>query len=130
MSFAKRSWAVAAGAAALVASQAVYAAPARNAGAVDPLVSLSLLGTAQSRAAVCGTGTACTLPATALRAPATMASPAVAGTAASAAALQSPADRRLGVDWPGLVVLFAFPVILTLIILLEDDGAPRPLSPA
>ena len=48
--------ALAAGAAALLSAQAAYAAPARALPAVNPLVSLSLLGTAQSRTAVCSAG--------------------------------------------------------------------------
>ena len=56
MIWAIRSFALTAGAAALLSSQAVYAAPARMAPAIDPLVSLSVLGTAQSRAAVCAAG--------------------------------------------------------------------------
>jgi hypothetical protein len=47
---------LAAGAAALLSAQAVHAAPVTNI-AVDPLVSLSALGTSQSRAAVCAAGT-------------------------------------------------------------------------
>ena len=55
MTWAIRSCALAAGAAALLSAQAAYAAPALNRStSVDPLVSLSVLGTAQSRAAVCG----------------------------------------------------------------------------
>jgi hypothetical protein len=50
-----RGFLLAAGAAALLSSQAVYAAP-RASGPIgfDPLVSLSLLGSVQSSAAVCG----------------------------------------------------------------------------
>lgn len=59
MTWAIRSSALAAGAAALLSSQAVFAAPTTTASpAVDPLVSLSVLGTAQSRAAVCGSTSA------------------------------------------------------------------------
>jgi hypothetical protein len=41
----------------LLSAQAAYAAPVASIAAVDPLVSLSALGTAQSRAAVCAAGT-------------------------------------------------------------------------
>jgi hypothetical protein len=77
MTWALRSCALAVGAAALLSTQAVYAAPVRAAPAVDPLVSLSLLGTAQSRAAVCAAGTAAT-----------------ASAAAAAAAAQAPAPTN------------------------------------
>lgn len=126
-----RTWALAAGAAALVSSQAAYAAPAKTAPRIDPLVSLSLLGSAQSRAALCSSG-ACAVPARANAASAA-ASPAIAGAAASAAALQyRDDDRRIGLDLPGLIVLFTLPVALVLAFALEDDGpepVPNPISP-
>jgi hypothetical protein len=54
MTWAIRSYALAAAAAAMLSSQAVYAAPvATQATTVDPLVSLSVLGTTQSRGAFC-----------------------------------------------------------------------------
>jgi hypothetical protein len=56
MFLALRSCALAAGAAALISSQAAYAAPSLTKPIVDPLVSLSVLGTAQSRTAVCAAG--------------------------------------------------------------------------
>ena len=56
MTWAIRSMALAAGAAALLSTQAAYAAPLKSRLAIDPLVSLSVLGTAQSRAAVCAAG--------------------------------------------------------------------------
>jgi hypothetical protein len=52
-----RTGVLAAGAVALLSAQAVHAAPVPNSVAVDPLVSLSALGTVQSRAAVCAAGT-------------------------------------------------------------------------
>ena len=58
MTWAIRSMALAAGAAALLSTQAAYAAPLKSRLAIDPLVSLSVLGTAQSRAAVCAAGAA------------------------------------------------------------------------
>lgn len=53
MAWAIRRYALAAGAAALLSTQAAYAAPVqtRSTG-VDPLVSLSVLGTTQSRASI------------------------------------------------------------------------------
>ncbi len=53
-----RRYALAAGAAALLSAQAAYAAPTPRAQAVDPLVALSIFGTAQSSANVCAAGTA------------------------------------------------------------------------
>lgn len=121
--------AFAAGAAALLSTQAVYAAPLKSAPAVDPLVSLSLLGTSQSRTAVCGTGTTCALPTT-MRAAATATSPAVAGTAASAAAVQYPAERRVGGDRLAVLWIFATFLGLVLPIALQGDDDDRPISPA
>lgn len=65
MTWAIRSCALAAGAAALLSTQAVYAAPRARAAGVDPLVSLSLLGTVQSSAAVCGAAAGATAAASA-----------------------------------------------------------------
>jgi hypothetical protein len=57
---------LAAGAAALISAQAAYAAPRPTSAGVDPLVSVSVFGTTQSRAAVCGATTAaggsCVMP--------------------------------------------------------------------
>lgn len=58
MTWAIRSLALAAGAAALLSTQAAHAAPLNTRFVVDPLVSLSVFGTAQSRAAVCAAGSA------------------------------------------------------------------------
>jgi hypothetical protein len=53
MNWGIRGFVLAAGAAALLSTQAVYAAPqAHRAVGVDPLVSLSVLGTTQSRASL------------------------------------------------------------------------------
>lgn len=126
MIVASRKWVLAAGAAALLSSQAVWAAPANSPSTVDPLVSLSILGTPDSRAAVCGTGNACALP-TSMAAASAATSPAVAGAAAAAA--QGP-EAGPGLDWPGLFVLFAVPVAIVLAIALEGSGSSRPRSPA
>lgn len=123
-----RRLAVAASAVALISSQAAWASPVGTAPAADPLVSLSLLGTDQSRAAVCGTGPACAVPAS-MQSAAAAASPAVAGSAA-AAALQYPPERQIGLDWPGLFVLFAVPVAIVLAIALEGGNNNEPVSPA
>jgi hypothetical protein len=129
MIFARRKWVLVAGAAALLSSQAAWAVPVNTAPAVDPLVSVSLLGSEQSRAAVCGAGAACALPAS-MGAAAT--SPAVLGTAASAAAAQGPDQPGYGLDWPGLIVMFAVPVAIILAIALEGNGNNNnePVSPS
>lgn len=119
MKVASRKWVMVAGAAALLSSQAVWAAPVNSAPVADPLVSLSLLATPESHAAVCGTGKACTLPASING----TTSPAILGAAASAAA-QGPDEPRYGLDWPGLFVLFAVPVAIVLSIALEGNGEP------
>ncbi len=59
MTWAIGRYALAAGAAALLSAQAAYAAPTPRAPApMDPLVALSVFGTAQSSANVCAAGTA------------------------------------------------------------------------
>jgi hypothetical protein len=127
MFMASRKLVLVAGAAALLSSQAVWAAPVNSAPTVDPLVSLSILGSSESHAAICGTGDACALPAGEM----TGVSPATVGTAAAAAAAAQGPDRpAYGLDWPGLFVLFAVPVAIVLAIALEGNGNNRPVSPA
>ncbi len=103
---------------ALLSTQAAYAAPANTAPGLDPLVSLSVLGTAQSRAAVCGAGAQCALPA--------------AAVAASAAAAQPYDGPRRGPGvWPLLLGLGVV-VILIAVILSgngDGDGDLTPISP-
>jgi hypothetical protein len=114
-------------AAALLSSQAAYAAPVRTVSAADPLVAMSVLATPQSREAICGTGSACTLPAMSAAA----ASPRALGGAASAAAMQYPAGSRPDLDLAGLAVLFFVPVAIVLSIALEGGGNDnRSVSPA
>jgi hypothetical protein len=56
---------------------------------------------------------------------------AVAATAASTADLQYAPEHRIGLDWPGLFVLFAVPVAIVLAIALEDNNNNNePVSPA
>jgi hypothetical protein len=121
MILASRKWVLAAGAAALLSTQAAWAVPVNSTPAVDPLVSLSILGSQQSRTAVCGTGATCALPA-GMSAATAATSPAIAG---SAAAVQGP-GHPYGLDWAGLAVLFAFPVVLILAMALEDNGNDTP----
>lgn len=111
MSSAFRKVVLVAAATALLSTQAAYAAPANSAPALDPLVSLSVLGTPQSRAAVCNGGGQCALP-----------SSAVAASAATAAAAQpyDERDRRGPGIWPLLLGLGV--VIILMAIILSDDG--------
>jgi hypothetical protein len=130
MTWAIRSCALAVGAAALLSTQAVYAAPVKTAPAVDPLVSLSVLGTAQSRAAVCGTGTTCALPMTMAASGAT-ASPALTTGTMSAAVMQGEPGKRID---PLLLALGAAIIIAIIVAILsgggDGDGDLTPVSPA
>lgn len=128
MTWGIRSCALAAAAAALLSTQAVYAAPVRTAPAVDPLVSLSIMGTAQSRAAVCGTGISgapagavtCGLPA-----------PMITAAAATAAQDQPPPP---GKRFPTLAALIAFLILLGIAVAIlsgggDSSGDLTPVSP-
>jgi|SwirhisoilCB2_FD_contig_31_25311563_length_401_multi_3_in_0_out_0_1 hypothetical protein len=107
-----RTWVLAAGTAALLSSQAL-SAPVNRAPAVDPLLAVSALSTGKSPVAACGT-TGC-LPATSV----SVVLP--AATTSAAAAQGAPYEPR-PIDWPGLAVLFSFPLVLILAMALEDDG--------
>lgn len=123
-----RKTAMALGAAALLVGQAAHAAPAQPAPAVDPLVAVSILGTPQSRAAVCAGSATCGLPATASTTPAA-ASPAVT-TAAGAAAVQNNSLRR---ESRGLFWIFLIGggmiLIAVLVAALAGDEDDQPVSP-
>jgi hypothetical protein len=123
-----RKYLLAVGAAALLSSQASQAAPAQSAPTVDPLVALSLLGSSQSRAAVCGMSATCGLPMTA-GASAASASPAVA-TAASAAAVQGESRQRRSGLVMALGIGGAMVLIAVLATALSGDGDGEPVSPA
>jgi hypothetical protein len=117
MTWGLRGCVLAASAAALISTQAANAAPVQAAPAVDPLVSLSLLGTTQSRAAVCATGANCALPTTMV-------------AASTAAALQDDDDGKDAL-W---LWLLGGGVILAIIIALilsggDGDGDLTPVSP-
>lgn len=119
MSSAFRKVVLVAAASALLSSQAAYAAPATShAAALDPLVSLSVLGTPQSRAAVCGAGSQCALPSTAM-----------AASATTAAAAQ-PYDQARGGPgvWPLLLGLGVV-IILMAVILSDGGGGSGDLTP-
>ena len=120
MSSVFRKVALVAAATAFLSTQAVYAAPAYNAPTLDPLVSLSVLGTPQSRAAVCAGGQ-CALPSTA-----------VAASATTAAAHPADYEHRHGPGiWPLLLGLGV--VIILMAVILSDDGSASgdltPISP-
>jgi hypothetical protein len=126
MTWAIRTFALTAGAAALVSAQAAYAAPVRSTAAVDPLVAVSLFGTAQSRAAVCAAGAPCALPS--YGATASTSAPMLG---AAAVATQNQRDRR---DRPNNQLLLLAGVIALMVAIGvgaallggDDDG---PISP-
>ncbi len=131
MTWAFRSCALAAGAAALLSAQAVYAAPTpTTSSGVDPLVSLSVLGTQQSRAAVCSataSTTACSVPASMASASAATAAAAAAATAAQ----DSPPPKAFGF-WPALLGLAALIAVVIAITSGGNNGHGdlTPVSPA
>ena len=130
---------LAAGAAALLSSQAVYAAPTVTASAIDPLVSLSALAGAASRAAVCAGSTA----ATAATSAAAQAAPAPGCVLPVNAApppppVSAPPPVMPVASGPGigtlplLLGLAAIAGIAALLLLNDDDdnGDATPVSPA
>jgi len=130
---------LAAGAAALLSSQAVYAAPTAPIRSVDPLVSLSALASVASRTAVCagsvaaaaasaaaqpGPAGTCVLPLTAPPPPAPV-------TEAVAPPPPGPAPKSIGA-LPIILGLAALAGLIALILLSDDDGNGdnTPISPA
>lgn len=132
-----RSSSLALAVAALLSSQAASAAPLISPVGVDPLVSLSLLGTAQSRSAVCSAGAAAVSAGAAaaqamVRPPGCVLPVAAPPPAPVMGTYLPPAPmvRGPGVNPADLFALFLFPAALFLVILLEDDDEfRRPLSP-
>jgi len=131
MTWAIRSSVLAAGAAALLSTQAVYAAPvASRSSGIDPLVSLSVLSSDQSRAAACSgatfsSGTACGLPVS------------MAAAASAAAAAQSDVPPPPGGGIGVLPLILGLVVVVGLIVAItsgggdaEGDLSPVPVSPA
>jgi len=120
-----RGWALTAGAVALLSAEAASASSMPNgAPAVDPLVSVSVLGTPQSRAAICGlngTGHNCALPRTAAWT-----------TAAATTAAQPDPSPPKSVTWPLLVGLAVIILVAVLILSTNGDGDGNltPISPA
>lgn len=130
MTWAIRSYALAVGAAALLSTQAVYAAPlSTSSTGVDPLVSLSVLGTTQSRGAVCS---GATFGADAAVASAACGIP-VSVAAASAAAVAAQGDQAPKGIGP-LVLVIGVIVFAGLIALIvsgggDAEGDLTPVSP-
>jgi hypothetical protein len=120
---------LAAGAAALISSQAAYAAPTQSrAPAYDPLVSLSLLGTSQSSAAVCSAGVVnCTLPAAGLASQS-------GATAAAAIAAQGPYYPREPKGMGMVPMLLGLAILIGVSVALLSGGSSgsgnlTPISP-
>ena len=128
MTWAIRSSVLAAGAAALLSTQAVYAAPVASASSgVDPLVSLSVLSTTQSRGAVCSgatfaAGASCGIPVSI-----------AAASAAAAAAQDQPPPPSSGIGILPLILGLAVVVGRAAAILSgggDSEGDLTPVSPA
>ena len=127
-----RALILAAGAAALLSGQAMAAASAPR---LDPLVSLSVLGTTQSRVAVCA-GSIAAAAATAAQAPPagcvlpiTAPPPPPPVVTEPVSPPPPPGDGGIG-TWPLLLGLAAL-VGLAALLLLDDDGDGdlEPISP-
>ena len=130
MTWAIRSSVLAAGAAALLSTQAVYAAPVANASqGVDPLVSLSVLSTAQSRGAVCSGATFASQAAASCGIPVSVA----AASAAAVAAQDQPPPPSSGIGtWP---LILGLVVVIGVMVAIRSgggdaDGDLTPVSPA
>jgi hypothetical protein len=109
------------GTAALLAGQAAHANSLQPASPVDPLVTVSLLGTPQSRAAVCASSPGCGLPAT-------DSSPAVVAAAAAAAAAQdNPRRESRGVIW--ILLLGGGMVLIAVLVAALAGDEEDPISP-
>lgn len=131
---------LAAGAAALLSSQAVYAAPTAPIRSVDPLVSLSALASVASRTAVCAGSVAAAAAASAAVQPGpagtcvlplTAPPPPVPVTEAVAPPPPGPAPKSIGA-LPIILGLAALAGLIALILLSDDDGNGdnTPISPA
>ena len=129
MSWAIRKYVLAAGAATLLSTQAVAAAPATSPASVDPLVMLSALGTAQSRTAVCAAGAAAAAAGAAYAA--TQAAPqgcllpitapqTVAPVGETVTPMAAP-GKRIGI-WPIALGLLGLALVAFLILDDDDNG--------
>ena len=127
-----RAFVLAAGAAALLSGQAVAATSAPR---LDPLVSLSVFGTAQSRAAVCasslaaGAAAAAQAPAPGCVLPVTTPPPAPPPVTEAPPPPPPPPGTGIGI-WPLLLGLAAIIGVAALILSSDDgDGDLEPVSP-
>lgn len=111
-------------AAALLFGQAAHAAPMQSAPAVDPLVAVSILGTSQSREAVCGGAVNCAIPVGA------DASAMAASAAASATAVRNDPLRRdtRGLFW--ILLLGGGMVLIAVLVASLGGNEENPISPA
>jgi len=118
-----RKCVMATAAAALLFGQAAYAAPPQPAQVVDPMVAVSILGTSQSRKAVCEGDANCGLPA------ATSPSATAASAAASATAAQTDPRRRdtRGLFW--ILLLGGGMVLIAVLVAALAGDEEDPISP-
>lgn len=133
-----RTLVLAAGAAALVSGQAAYAAPSPTAPRIDPLVSLSVLASAASQAAVCAGSTAAAAAATAAQGvapgcvlPVTAPPPVPVGEVAPPPPPPPAPGTGIG-TLPLLLGLAAILGVAALLLLSDDNdnGDATPVSPA
>lgn len=123
-----RGWMLAAGTVAIVSAQVAAASSLPNrTPAVDPLLSVSVLGTPQSRAAVCSpneTGNRCVLSGSA---PLTLSAATIA-----AAQTESSTPPPKSITWPLIIGLIAIVVAAVLVFSNNGDGEGdlTPISPA
>ena len=136
MTWAIQKYVLAAGAAALLSSQAAYAAPVMSPARIDPLVSLSALGTAQSQAAVCAAGASAAAAGAAVAAIQGVPAPGcllplTTPQTAAVAPLAGPPPPGKRIGWlPILLGLLALAVVAYLILDDDDgDGGLEPISP-
>lgn len=127
-----RSGVLAAGAASLVIAQPVVAAARAVPTSVDPLVSLSVFGTAQSRAAVCAAGASAAAAAGAAAAaaqpaPGTCVLPITGATPPAVAQTVVPTSpgKSWGI-WPGVLGLVALVALAALLLGDDDDDEVSP----
>jgi len=120
-----RKCVMATAAGALLIGQAAYAAPTQPAAAVDPLVAVSILGTSQSREAVCQGTANCALPA----ATSPSATAASAAAAAAATAAQNDPRRRdtRGLIW--ILLLGGGMVLIAVLVAALAGDEEVPISP-
>ena len=129
-----RSGLLALGAAALISSQAVYAAPRSTPVSVDPLVALSAFGTLQSSASVCAAGTAAATAATTTQGTSGCLLPVQSAPPPVAEAATQPvydSDRRPGIAGylPLILGLVAAAIVAGIILSESNDNNEGDLTP-